>query len=225
MTRHRSLTLIALGVSAAALAACGAVSSATSPSPSPTSAAPTATPTPVPTLVSTPTPATPTPTPQNPVLEVASCDGSDTASNDGGSVSYSGALADDQLIIEPGDVINPTGTSGTFGDTTPGVLAAGDYTYEFRDAQANHITRGSFTIVVCPEISRMDFNCADTGQSNGSVVITFVGALPDTLVLNPGDITENVDGNNPFTISGLAAGNYTITGDGVEGLQVPMGTC
>jgi hypothetical protein len=54
MTRHRPLTLIALGVSAASLVACGAASSATSPSPSPTSAAPTATPTPSPTAVRTP---------------------------------------------------------------------------------------------------------------------------------------------------------------------------
>ncbi len=71
MTRHRPLTLIALGVSAAALAACGATSSSTSPSPSPTSAAPTATPTPIPTPTPTAVPA-PTPAPPLAVLSDSS---------------------------------------------------------------------------------------------------------------------------------------------------------
>ena len=78
MTRHRRLTLIALGVSAAALAACGAATSAIRPSPSPTAR----TATPIPTLAPTPTveptpiappTATPTPTRQRGVTLTETC--------------------------------------------------------------------------------------------------------------------------------------------------------
>jgi len=63
-----------------------------------------------------------------------------------GSVSETGALDGWSWIIEPGDI-----------DVTPisedpesyGPLAPGPYAYEFRDAAANDITGGTFSILPC----------------------------------------------------------------------------
>jgi len=121
-------------------------------------------------------------------------------------------------MLEPGDIfVSLTGTDGTYSP-----LTAGDYTYEFRDVGANDIARGSFTVVVCPALSRIDMNCSDAGVANGSFTFTFLGALPETITLNGNsfDVT-----GNPFTISGLGAGNYSVSVDDTEGLPITIETC
>ena len=153
-------SVIGSAIAAVGLAACGStvaptVSPTLAPTVSPTgpaTTAPTATqiPTAPPTAVPTPTPipcaGTVDPAARvaevcNPVLTVAACDDFNVGGN-GGSVSWTGTFANDELLIEPGDTfINPTGTSGTYGGLgfSPEVLAAADYTYEFRNADATDI--------------------------------------------------------------------------------------
>jgi hypothetical protein len=140
MTRlHALLIAIVFGGALTACSATPAASPTATPVVTPT---PTLASTPVPTAVPSPTPS-PTATPPTPVL-TTTCDV--VGSAQGGSVSWTGALANWELVIEPGDIlVNPTRTSGEYGP-----LIAGTYTYAFRDADANDITRGQFTIAACP---------------------------------------------------------------------------
>lgn len=63
-----------------------------------------------------------------------------------GEVSETGALDGWSWIIEPGNIdVTPISTDPEV--YTP--LNAGPYTYEFRDAAANDITGGTFTILPC----------------------------------------------------------------------------
>jgi hypothetical protein len=63
-----------------------------------------------------------------------------------GEVTESGALDGWSWIIEPGDIdVTPITTD----PESYGPLLAGPYTYEFRDAMANDITGGSFTVLEC----------------------------------------------------------------------------
>lgn len=61
----------------------------------------------------------------------------------GGTVGFTGVPAGWYLIIEPGDHLYTSG----FGSIP---LDPGDYSYEFRDANAADQVGGKFTIVVCP---------------------------------------------------------------------------
>lgn len=84
--------------------------------------------------------ATSSPTP----ILTTTCDVVGTAQ--GGSVSWRGAFATWELLIEPGDILmNPTRTSGEYGP-----LIAGTYTYQFQGADGNEITHGHFTVGPCP---------------------------------------------------------------------------
>jgi hypothetical protein len=66
--------------------------------------------------------------------------------NSVGAVSETGALDGWSWIIEPGDIdVTPISTD----PEVYAPLAAGPYTYEFRDAAANDITGGTFTIPSC----------------------------------------------------------------------------
>ena len=64
----------------------------------------------------------------------------------GGTVGFTGVPDGWYLIIEPGDHLYTSGF-----DSIP--LDPGDYTYEFRDANANDQVGGTFTIGVCPTAS------------------------------------------------------------------------
>jgi hypothetical protein len=61
----------------------------------------------------------------------------------GGTVSFSGVPQGWYLVVEPGDILVTSGFDSVALD--PGV-----YTYEWRDANANDMVGGTFTIGVCP---------------------------------------------------------------------------
>ena len=73
---------------------------------------------------------TPAP-PSNPVTEC------------GGTVSFSGVPEGWYLVVEPGDILVTS-------DFDSIALDPGTYTYEWRDAKANDMVGGTFTIGVCP---------------------------------------------------------------------------
>ena len=146
----------------------------------------------------------------DPKLVVASCDAFNQAGN-GGSVSWTGTYAGDKLVIDPIDVTVPTGTSGTFGAGEGGAsddqLAAGDYTYNFKNGNDETITSGPFTIVACnpPEIGYTT-TCAVAGTAQGgSLIITFSGDWPGTSGTYPNTIT--VDGGTPRDVTGTSFGS------------------
>jgi hypothetical protein len=81
----------------------------------------------------------------DPQLVVATCDNG----TGNGSVNYTGTYVGDEIVIEPGDIfVSDTDTSGTVGS-----LAAGDYTFQFRNSDGDDISldgaSGSFTIAAC----------------------------------------------------------------------------
>jgi hypothetical protein len=229
-------TLFGAAIAAVLLAACGSTAVATTVRPTVAqSAAPTVAPSATPTTA----PATPTVSPSptgctapgqgvvvpgaacsTPVVTVASCDDSlVNANNDGGSISYTGALADDQLVIEPGAItINPTGTGGTYGP-----LVKGAYTYQFRTSDGGDITTGggsgSFTIVACAGAPSWGFTttCAVPGTAQGgSLVITFSNGTPDTVVIDGNTLAVS---SNPFTSGPYTAGQHSVT---LEGFNAPF---
>jgi hypothetical protein len=226
-------TLFGAAIAAVVLAACGSTAVATTVRPTvaqtvaPT-VAPTATPTTAPTATPTPTPTSCAPQGQGaadgqcstPVLTVASCDDSlVNAQNDGGSVSYTGALADDELVINPGaTTINPTGTSGTYGP-----LLKGDYTYQFRTSDGEDVVggsaSGSFTIVACAGAPSWGFTttCANPGTAQGgSLIITFSNGTPDTVVIDGNTVAVT---SNPFTSGPYTVGSHSVT---LEGFAAPF---
>jgi hypothetical protein len=236
--------IIGTAIAAIVLAACGSTA-VTPPTARPTlslaaaptvASTPTATPAPTPTATPIPTPSpsdSPSPSlnpcvtreytatlPCDPKLVVASCDAFNQAGN-GGTVSWTGTYAGDNLVIDPIDVTVSTGTSGTFGagegGATDDQLAAGDYTYRFTNGNGDTITSGPFTIVPCtpPEIGYTT-TCAVAGTTQGgSLIITFTGDWPGTSGTYPNSIT--VGGNNfpvtinPATLQGFAVGSYDFT--------------
>ncbi len=192
----KRITIIGAAIATVGLAACGSTAVATTATPSgaPTvapTAVPTAAPTTAPTAAPTSTPTSCTPQGQGaadgqcstPVLTVASCDDSlVNAQNDGGSIAYTGALADDELVIEPGAItVSPTGTSGTYGP-----LLKGAYTYQFRTSDGNDVladgASGAFTIPACSaaESWGLTTTCAVPGTAQGgSLIITFSNGTPE----------------------------------------------
>ncbi|HUZ69881.1 MAG TPA: hypothetical protein VMU65_09235 [Candidatus Saccharimonadales bacterium] len=220
---------------ALAVAACGATSG--SPTASPTLAlsnAPTIAPTAMPTTASTTTP-TPSPTsctPRGqgagtldaqcaaPVVSVASCDDSlVNANNSGGSISYTGVLADDELVIQPGDItVNPTGTGGTYGP-----LLKGMYTYQFRTSDGEDVATdgasGSFTIASCAAAPSWGFTttCAAPGTAQGgSLIITFSNGTPATVVIDGNTVAVT---SNPFTSGPYNVGQHSVI---LEGFNAPF---
>lgn len=234
MVRHmKPATLLGAAIVALAVAACGATGgsptagSTLAQSPSST-VAPTAMPTTAPTASPTPTSCTPqaqtaaTPDAQcsSPVVSVASCDDSlVNAGNSGGSVSYTGVLADDELVIEPGDItVNPTGTGGTYGP-----LLKGMYTYQFRTSNGDDVTTdgasGSFTIVACAAAPTWGFTttCAVPGTAQGgSLIITFSNGTPATVVIDGNTVAVT---SNPFTSGPYTVGQHSVI---LEGFDAPF---
>jgi len=154
------------------------------------------------------------------VVTVASCDASlTTAQNDGGSVSYTGANADDELLIEPGDiVVNPTGSSGTYGPLLKGV-----YTFQFRTSGGVDLSTdgasGSFTIASCALPATWGFTttCAVAGTAQGgSLIITFANGTPDAVVIDGNTLAVT---SNPFTSGPYDAGDHSVT---LEGFTAPF---
>jgi hypothetical protein len=231
----KATTLLGAAIVALAVAACGATGG--SPTVGPTlaqSASPAVAPTPTPTAgaTATPTPSPTTCTPQSqgtgtpdaqcstPVLSVASCDGSlVNASNSGGSVSYTGVNADDELVIQPGDItVNPTGTGGTYGP-----LLKGTYTYQFRTSDGEDVTTdgasGSFTIVACASAPTWGFTttCAVPGTAQGgSLIITFSNGTPATVVIDGNTVAVT---SNPFTSGPYMVGQHSVI---LEGFNAPF---
>lgn len=241
-------TVIGTAIAAVGLVACGSTVSPTlAPTVSPTvpaTTASTATPTPTapPTAVPTPTPIPCAGTLDtaarvaevcNPVLTVAACDAFNVGGN-GGSVSWTGTFANDELIIaldgsdiDAGD-IKPTGTSGTYGGASfpPEVLAAGDYGYLFLNPDEEDIAHGNFTIVACPLPPELGWTttCAVAGTAQGgSLIITFTGVWPGASGTYPDYIT--VDGNavdvtgNPFTSGPYTVGDHDFTTPGHDSVN------
>lgn len=68
---------------------------------------------------------------------------SDPVVNCGGTVAFTGVPEGWYLVIEPGDILVTKGFDAI--QLNPGV-----YTYEWRDAKANDMVGGTFTIGVCP---------------------------------------------------------------------------
>ncbi len=184
------------------------------------SATPTATPTPTP--IATPTPSA-RPTPAPPVLVlVETCDGSANADNYG-SVTFSGDTPGfDFVVYGPGRLGGWAGatTADASGDGTVSDLTADDYEFNnFAPADMPGTLTGSFAIVACPPTPTYSVTqtCAAPGSAQGgSVMITFAGGTPDTVVIDGN--TVDVTGN-PFTYGPLTVGDHRIT---VEGFVWPV---
>ena len=219
-------TVIGTAIAAVGLAACG---STVAPTVSPTSAltvgatvAPTTSATPTPTPTATPTPSA-TPTSAPPVLVlVETCDGSANADNYG-SVTFSADTPGfDFVVYGPGLLGGWAGatTADASGDGTVSDLTAGDYEFNnFAPAESPGTLTGAFAIVACPPppTYRVTQTCAVPGSAQGgSVMITFAGGTPDTVVIdgNTVDVTSN-----PFTYGPLTVGDHKIT---VEGFVWPL---
>ena len=226
-------TLLGAAIAAVILAACG--STAGAPTAGPTlaqSSAPTVAPTAMPTTSPTATPTSTSCTPpgqgtgtpdaqcSTPVVTVASCDGSlVNANNSGGSISYTGVLADDELVIDPGDItVNPTGTGGTYGP-----LLKGTYTYQFRTSDGVDVAAdgasGSFNIVACSAAPTWGFTttCAAPGTAQGgSLVITFSNGTPATVVIDGDTVAVT---SNPFTSGPYTVGQHSVI---LEGFNAPF---
>jgi len=142
-------TIFSSAIAAVGLAACGSTAV------TPPTARPTLSLAAAPTVASTP-PATPapTPTPTPPTLVLAeTCDGSGTAANDGGSVSFTGDDPGfDFVVYGPGLLGGWAGatTADASGDGTVSDLTVGDYEFNnLAPADAPGTLTGSFTIVQC----------------------------------------------------------------------------
>jgi len=144
---HRPAVAIFATLAALGIAGCGSSNPGptASPTPSPT-ASPLITPVPSPTATPSLTPAptaVPTPTASPGVTLTTTCDVAGTAQ--GGKVSWTGASAYRQLVIDPGNiVVNPVHATGEYGP-----LTAGTYTYEFSNSTTNSDLRGQFSIGDC----------------------------------------------------------------------------
>ncbi len=230
-------------IAALSLAACG---SATSPPArtgtraptvtlTPTATSTTASPVPTPTTTPTPTPCAMNDVVCDPKLVVASCDGiaNGNLTALGGSVSWTGTLPGDELVIDPGDfVVADTGTSGTFGadEDPPGTLSAGTYRFQFRTGSGDDISTdgasGSFTIDACPVPPNLGYTntCAVAGSAQGgSLTITFSGTwqsisgdYPDSISVDGGEAVAVT--SNPFTSGPYTVGDHVFTTDpqGIE---------
>lgn len=234
-------TIIGAAIVAVGLAACG---SRAAPTVSPTLAltvaptvpaaiGPTATPTqtPTPTATATPTPA-PTATPATPTLVLTeTCDSTATAAY-AGTVSFSGGIEGYVFsVYGPGPApfnYNSQVTTDANGDgtltpvaTPPPSLGStvGTYEYAYAPDGVSSAILGSFAIVACPPPPEygVTTTCAVPGSAQGgSVVITFTGGTPDTVVIdgNTVDVTSN-----PFTYGPLTVGDHSIT---IEGFDWPL---
>jgi hypothetical protein len=213
--------IIGAAIAAVGIAACG--SAGGPPTASPTLAS-TVAPTATPTFAATPTPTSCLPQDvadaqcATPVVTVASCDDSlVNARNDGGSIAYTGALAGDELVIEPGDLtVDPTNTSGTYGP-----LLKGAYTYQFRTSAGEDVVAagdsGSFTIAACSAAPSWGYTttCAVAGTAQGgSLIITFSNGTPGTVVIDGNTLSVT---SNPFTSGPYSVGEHSVTLEGFTG--------
>jgi hypothetical protein len=230
-------TIIGTVIAAVGLAACGSTA-VTPPTARPTLAltvAPTVPATTAPTATPTPTPtptATPTHTSAPPTLALTeTCDSTATAGY-AGTVSFSGGIEGDVFsVYGPGpapfnynsQVTTDANDGGTLtpGGTPPPSLGStvGTYEYAYAPDGVSSTILGSFAIVACPPPPSYGFTttCAVPGSAQGgSVVITFTGGTPDTVVIdgNTVDVTSN-----PFTYGPLTVGNHRIT---IEGFDWPL---
>ena len=83
------------------------------------------------------------------------------------TVGFTGVPEGWYLIIEPGDMLFNSGFD-------PIKLDPGLYTYEFRDAGANDMVGGQFTVVACPTATPTPF------ETEAGETATAVSSLPPT---------------------------------------------
>ncbi len=208
-------TVIGTVIAALSLAACG---SRLAPSGSPTlvqAVAPKGAATTAPAATATPTP-TATPT----LVLTETCDG--TANADyAGSVSFSGGIEGYVFsVYGPGpgpytdynsQVTTDANGDGTLTRAGEPLSTAGTYEYAYAPDGVSSPILGSFAIDACPPPAT--YGIAQTravpgSAQGGSVVITFAGGTPDTVVIdgNTVDVTMN-----PFTYGPLTVGEHRIT--------------
>lgn len=153
---------------------------------------------------------------------VETCDGSANADNFG-SVTFSADTPGFGFVVYgPGLLGGWAGatTADASGDGTVSDLTAGDYEFNnFAPADTPGTLTGSFAIVACPPPPTYSVTqtCAVPGSAQGgSVMITFAGGTPDTVVIdgNTVDVTSN-----PFTYGPLTVGDHRIT---IEGFVWPL---
>jgi hypothetical protein len=137
---------------------------------------------------------TPPPTPPTPVV---TC---------GGTVAFSDVPAGWQLAIEPGDLLVTSGFDSI-------ALDPNTYTYEWRDAKANDMAGGKFTIEACPTptppVITLQTVCSNLSVTGLPGAVTFSGVPQNWLIIvEPGDLSGNPNVSGMVEFSTLDAGNY-----------------
>jgi hypothetical protein len=225
-------TVFGSAIAAIGLAACGStVAPTVSPTLAPTlpaTTSPTGTATPTPAATSTPAA---TPAPQTLVL-TETCDSTSRGAYPG-TVSFAGGIEGWVFsVYGPGPApfnYNSKVTSDANGDGTITPVAAvwstvGAYEYSYAPDGVSSTILGSFAIGACPPSPSWSYatTCAVPGSAQGgSVVITFTGGTPVTVVIdgNTVDVTSN-----PLTYGPLTVGDHVITVEG-NSWQITVAAC